>query len=183
MVMYQAAINNFSKRYGFIAFITTSSWMFLSSFEKLRDCLNHAATLYNLVDFGTELFDGKVGHNPIVSWVTRKAHIDYKMTAIRLVDYCYSRRDEKEPEFFNPKNRYTAQQSNFSKIPGSPVAYWVSDRIFDSFCRSKVDSIAFSDGQILTGDNEKYLRMLWEVEATEVRKDGCLLYTSPSPRD
>ena len=133
MVMYQAAINNFSKRYGFIAFITTSSWMFLSSFEKLRDCLNHAATLYNLVDFGTELFDGKVGHNPIVSWVTRKAHIDYKMTAIRLVDYCYSRRDEKEPEFFNPKNRYTAQQSNFSKIPGSPVAYWVSEKIFNIF--------------------------------------------------
>ena len=164
MVMYQAAINNFSKRYGFIAFITTSSWMFLSSFEKLRDCLNHAATLYNLVDFGTELFDGKVGHNPIVSWVTRKAHIDYKMTAIRLVDYCYSRRDEKEPEFFNPKNRYTAQQSNFSKIPGSPVAYWVSEKIFNIFENyTCLESYAVPRQGIITGDNERFLRMWFEV--------------------
>src|SRR5699024_9015738 len=67
---------------------------------------------------------------------------------------------------------YETNQSNFSKIPGSPLAYWVSDSIFNSFCRNKVDSIAFSDGQILTGDNDKYLRMLWEVEATEIRKDG-----------
>ena len=164
MVMYQAAINNFSKRYGFIAFITTSSWMFLSSFEKLRDCLNHAATLYNLVDFGTELLDGKAGHNPIVSWVTRKAHIDYKMTAIRLVDYCYSRRDEKEPEFFNPKNRYTAQQSNFSKIPGSPVAYWVSEKIFNIFENyTCLESYAVPRQGLITGDNERFLRMWFEV--------------------
>ena len=165
MVMYQAAINNFSKRYGFIAFITTSSWMFLSSFEKLRDGLNHAATLYNLVDFGTELFDGKVGHNPIVSWVTRKAHIDYKMTAIRLVDYCYSRRDEKEPEFFNPKNRYTAQQSNFSKIPGSPVAYNFSSQVFDAFDKyERLLEYGITRLGMTTASNETFVRLWHEVE-------------------
>jgi hypothetical protein len=166
MVMYQAAINSFSKRCGFISFITTSSWMFLSSFEKLRDYLSHTATLYNLVDFGTELFDGKVGHNPIVSWVTRKAHVDYKMTAIRLVDYCYSRRDEKELEFFNLKNRYTAQQSNFSKIPGSPVAYWVSEIVFDDFSKGKkIGEFSLVSEGIKSGDNEKYLRLWHEVKA------------------
>ena len=154
MVMYQAAINNFSKRCGFISFITTSSWMFLSSFEKLRDYLSHAATLYNLVDFGTELFDGKVGHNPIVSWVTRKAHVDYKMTAIRLVDYCYSRRDEKEPEFFNLKNRYTAQQSNFSKIPGSPVAYWVGSATLLAFSNQTIGEISEPRMGLTTGNND-----------------------------
>ena len=154
MVMYQAAINNFSKRCGFISFITTSSWMFLSSFERLRDYLSHAATLYNLVDFGTELFDGKVGHNPIVSWVTRKAHVDYKMTAIRLVDYCYSRRDEKEPEFFNLKNRYTAQQSNFSKIPGSPVAYWVGSATLLAFSNQTIGEISEPRMGLTTGNND-----------------------------
>ena len=164
MVMYKATISNFSKPNGFIAFITTSSWMFLSSFEKLRDYLNHAVTLYNLVDFGTELFDGKVGHNPIVSWVTRKAHIDYKMTAIRLVDYCYSRRDEKEPEFFNPKNRYTAQQSNFSKIPGSPVAYWVSEAYRDLYCKGEpLRKYATVFEGLKTRDNERFLRLWHEV--------------------
>ncbi len=163
MVMYQAAINNFSKRCGFISFITTSSWMFLSSFEKLRDYLSHAATLYNLVDFGTELFDGKVGHNPIVSWVTRKAHVDYKMTAIRLVDYCYSRRDEKEPEFFNLKNRYTAQQSNFSKIPGSPVAYWVGSATLLAFSNQTIGEISEPRMGLTTGNNDYYLRFWFEV--------------------
>ena len=72
MVMYKSAICNFAKKEGYIAFITTSSWMFLSSFEKLRSYLNSNVSLYSLVDFGTELFDGKVGHNPIVSWITRR---------------------------------------------------------------------------------------------------------------
>ena len=62
------------------------------------------ADLDSIVDFGTELFEGKVGHNPIVAWVTKKTLTKKKMTAVRLVDYCYSRRDEKETEYFNLKN-------------------------------------------------------------------------------
>lgn len=170
MVMYKAAISNFSKQGGLIAFITTSSWMFLSSFEKLRDYLNHTATLYNLVDFGTELFDGKVGHNPIVSWVTRKAHVDYKMTAIRLVDYCYSRRDEKEPEFFNLKNRYTAQQSNFSKIPGSPVAYWGSESLASAFTNGvSIANIGAPRSGMQTGNNDLFLRLWFEVSFANIK--------------
>lgn len=179
MVMYKAAISNFSKQGGLIAFITTSSWMFLSSFEKLRDYLNHTATLYNLVDFGTELFDGKVGHNPIVSWVTRKAHVDYKMTAIRLVDYCYSRRDEKEPEFFNLKNRYTAQQSNFSKIPGSPVAYWVSEHFYQLFAGDDIGKHFDVKAGMCTGKNEEYI-MLWhelDFSKSSLVREKDYLYT------
>lgn len=129
MVMYKHALADLAKPNRYTAFITTSSWMFLSGFEKLRKFVDSTAAITSLVDFGTELFDGKVGHNPIVSWVTYSANLDYKMTAVRLVEYCYARRDEKEPEFFNRRNRYTAQQSNFSKIPGSPVAYWVSKNV------------------------------------------------------
>lgn len=166
MVVYKTAICNFAKNSGLIAFITTSSWMFLSSFEKLRSFLNNTVSLYNLVDFGTELFDGKVGHNPIVAWVTKKPKLDYNMTAIRLVDYCYSRRDEKESEFFNPKNRYTTQQSNFSKIPGNPITYSVGNNVFGAYDRGvllgKISSI--SEG-VKTGNNEKFLRMWHEIES------------------
>lgn len=161
MVMYKTAISNFAKKGGLIAFITTSSWMFLSSFEKLRSFLNSTVSLYNLVDFGTELFDGKVGHNPIVAWVTRKRKLDYNMTAIRLVDYCYSRRDEKESEFFNSKNRYTTQQSNFSKIPGSLVAYWWSN--YSIFDMPQIRSLYESAGRNKTHNNELYVRNWWEV--------------------
>ena len=153
------------------AMITQHAWMFLSSFEKLRAKLLLKDTV-NMAHLGPRAFE-EIGGEVVqtTSFVLRNSHIpDYKGTYCRLIEP--TTQQGKEEMFLSGENRYTAQQSNFSKIPGSPVAYWVSDRIFDSFCRSKVDSIAFSDGQILTGDNEKYLRMLWEVEATEVRKDG-----------
>ena len=98
MVMFKKMLSKNIKKDGFIAFITTSSWMFLSSFEKLRTFMFEYSSIESIVDFGTELFEGKVGHNPIVAWVNRKSHIAHGITGIRLVDYCYSRRNEKEKE-------------------------------------------------------------------------------------
>ena len=165
MVMYKAAISNFTKTNGFIAFITTSSWMFLSSFERLRNFMNDTLSIYSLVDFGTELFDGKVGHNAIVSWVTRNVHIDYKMIAIKLVEYCYSRRGEKEAEFFNIKNRYIALQSNFSKIPGFRMVYWVSKNFISNFVRGKLIGNQFPVKKGMdTSDNDRFLRFWHEVQ-------------------
>ena len=168
MVMYKHALADLAKPNRYTAFITTSSWMFLSSFEKLRKFVDSTAAITSLVDFGTELFDGKVGHNPIVSWVTYSANLDYKMTAVRLVKYCYARRDEKEPEFFNRRNRYTAQQSNFSKIPGSPVAYWVSSQLFEIFQDNPgLESYAPPKQGLITGDNERFLRIWYEVSVSD----------------
>ena len=164
MVMYKHALRDMCKKNGFVSFITTTSWMFLSSFEKLRDFVLAGYDFESLVDFGTELFEGKVGHNPIVAWVNRKSHTDHAMTGIRLVDYCYSRRDEKETEFFNKKNYYYPKQTNFSKIPGSPVAYWVSRQLFAIFqnCPS-LESYAAPKQGLITGDNDRFLRYWHEV--------------------
>ena len=163
-VMFKKATTDFVKPNGFVSFITTSSWMFLSSFEKFRTFMMHNMALDSIVDFGTELFDGKVGHNPITAWVNRNTKMDFKMTAIRLVDYCYSRRDEKEPEFFKDRNRYIAEQDNFSKIPGSPVAYWISQKILQAFINcSCIGNIARPRIGQNTGDNNRFLRMWYEV--------------------
>lgn len=169
MAMFKQAISSLCKKDGFVAFITTSSWMFLSSFEKLRKYIQASVCIDSLVDYGTELFDGKVGHNPIVSWVARNSKLDYRMTAIRLVDYCYSQRDEKEPEFFNPKNRYTAQQANFSKIPGSPVAYWVSENMIRAFCGNLISDVADTCMGMTTGDNGQFLRLWYEVTFEKIK--------------
>ena len=92
------------------------------------------------------------------------------MTAIRLVDYCYSRRDEKEPEFFKDRNRYVAEQDNFSKIPGSPVAYWLSKNGLSNFEKGiSVDSISdFTGAQHKTADNDRFLRQWWEPSAEKI---------------
>lgn len=168
MVMYKHALRDMCQKNGFVSFITTTSWMFLSSFEKLRSFVLAGYDFESLVDFGTELFEGKVGHNPIVAWVNRKSHTDHAMTGIRLVDYCYSRRDEKETEFFNKRNYHYPKQSNFSKIPGSPVAYWVSEAFYSMFNNAAlVNYMDFKEG-ITTGDNEKYLRFWHEVSFKKV---------------
>ena len=168
MVMYKHALADLAKPNRYTAFITTSSWMFLSGFERLREFVYSTAAITSLVDFGTELFDGKVGHNPIVSWVTYSANLDYKMSAVRLVEYCYARRDEKEPEFFSRKNRYVTQQSNFSKIPGSPVAYWVSKNVQYAYqLGKKINSIATVFEGLKTRDNERFLRLWFEVNNTK----------------
>jgi hypothetical protein len=168
MVMYKHALQDLSKKDGYVAFITTSSWMFLSSFEKLRKYVLNNYDFDSLVDFGSELFDGKVGHNLIVAWVNRNCRTHNKMTAIRLVDYCYGRRGEKETEFFNSANRYTATTDNFAKIPGSPVAYWVSDSFYKIFQYPLFTEYSISDGQNKTGNNDKYLREFWEIDNNAV---------------
>ena len=164
VVMLKRALENFSKINGFISFITTTSWMFLSSFEKIRHFMSNNACIDTLVDFGTELFDGKVGHNPIVAWTNRNRKLNYRMTAIRLVDFCYARRDEKEREFFNKKNYYLAEHDTFSKIPGNPITYWVGEKVFWAFenCPS-LKTIARARSGAKTGKNEIFIMNWWEV--------------------
>ena len=174
MVMYKHALRDMCQKNGFVSFITTTSWMFLSSFEKLRSFVFAGYDFVSLIDFGTELFDGKVGHNPIVAWVNRKSHTDYAMTGIRLVDYCYSRRDEKEPEFFNKRNYHYPKQSNFSKIPGSPIAYWLSDTFVSVFDNQTIGQIAKPRQGLATGCNEIFIRQWYEVA------DGNTCYTAHS---
>ena len=165
MVMYRHAIDDLARETGFVAFITTSSWMFLSSFEKLRVYQQGVSSIRSIIDFGTELFEGKVGHNPIVSWVIAKQRIPhYTLSAVRLVDFCYSRRDEKEPEFFNEKNRYSSQQDDFENIPGLPMAYWVSKGVVDTFKGKKVSDYGSANNGFTTGDNNLFLRFWYEVD-------------------
>lgn len=168
MVMFRHCVDHLAANNGFVAFITTSSWFFLSSFEKLRNHILPCYQIDSIVDYGTELFDGKVGHNPIVSWVLRKHNPCKPLTAIRLVDYCYARRDEKEPEFFDARNRYTAKQENFSKIPGSPVAYWVSENFVRAFDGKKVGDYLNCRSGIMTG-NDDFIKQWYEVYYNNIK--------------
>ena len=168
MIMYKHALRDFCKSKGYVSFITTSSWMFLSSFEKLRLYVMKEYDFNSIVDFGTELFEGKVGHNPIVTWVNRKFNTDSVMTGIRLVDFCYSRREEKKKEFFNLKNYHYVNPSEFSKIPGNPVAYWLPHKVFELYANGKtMEMFAHPKVGMQTSNNDKYLRMWFEIAYNE----------------
>lgn len=165
MVMYKHALDKYTKVDGYVAFITTTSWMFLSSFENLREEVFSNYSIDTLVDFGTELFEGKVGHNSIVAWVTKRTNENAKTLGVKLSNYCYSLRDRKEPEFFNKDNYYYVYREDFEKIPGKPVAYSVTHSAVKCFEDGvRVDSFAFPKQGMATADNNRFLRLWFEVD-------------------
>ena len=85
-------------------------------------------------------------------------------TYIRVTDYKDS--EGKEQGFFKSENRYEAKQDDFEKIPGSPIAYWVSDRVKEIFETSeKLGDISSSSNGIQTGNNDRFLRLWFEVDS------------------
>lgn len=165
----------FCKQDGYCGYMTPFVWMFIKTYEKLREFIIRNKSITTLVQMEYSAFEEATV--PICSFVLNNGKATENGLYFKLSDFKGGMEVQKQKVLEALANKncgyfYETNQSNFSKIPGSPLAYWVSDSIFNSFCRNKVDSIAFSDGQILTGDNDKYLRMLWEVEATEIRKDG-----------
>lgn len=150
---------------GYQAMITQHAWMFLSSFEKLRTKLL-AVDIVNMAHLGARAFE-EIGGEVVqtTSFVIRKSHIaDYKGEYCRLIEP--TSQQGKEDMFLAGENRYAADQSNFSKIPGSPVAYWVSkgfQRLFSSTLGDVCDVKKGSD----TGNNDRYVRNWWEVDVSK----------------
>jgi hypothetical protein len=88
-------------------------------------------------------------------------------TYIRLTDYKSS--DEKEKGFFKPENRYEAKQDDFFKIPGSPIAYWVSDKIKEAFLNgNRIEDISPVRQGFQTGDNDRFLRYWFEINYNDI---------------
>ena len=151
-----------AKKNGYQAMITQHAWMFLSSFEKLRAKLL-AVDIVNMAHLGARAFE-EIGGEVVqtTSFVIRKSHIaDYKGEYCRLIEP--TSQQGKEDMFLAGKNRYAADQSNFSKIPGSPVAYWVSDRVLKLFDGKKIGDIADAKSGMTTTDNTRFLRLWFEV--------------------
>ena len=161
-----------AKKSGYQAMITQHSWMFLSSFEKLRTKLL-AVDIVNMAHLGARAFE-EIGGEVVqtTSFVIRKSHIaDYKGEYCRLIEP--TSQQGKEDMFLTGENRYAADQSNFSKIPGSPVAYWVSQHAFDICTGSQVfEDFATTRAGMITGNNNMFIRLWHEVSWGKV---GILL--------
>lgn len=168
VVFIQKAVGVLSKEDALIAMITTVSWMYLKSFEKFRKYLLHSFQINSIVDFGTELFEGKIGHLPVVTWVNRK-HLPFqKLCGVRLSEYNYSKRKEKHNQFFNKENYHYTDQYDFAKIPGEPVAYWLGDSFMKAFEQGRtLGELTVCRNGMKTGDNERFLRLWWEVNLSK----------------
>ena len=161
-----------AKKNGYQAMITQHAWMFLSSFEKLRTKLL-AVDIVNMAHLGARAFE-EIGGEVVqtTSFVIRKSHIaDYKGEYCRLIEP--TTQQGKEDMFLAGENRYEADQSNFSKIPGSPVAYWVSKQILLPYLTSVklLGDMAAPCAGLATGDNTIFQRSWYEVSFLNIGFD------------
>ena len=157
------------KKAGYMSMINIPVWMFLSSYEKLRESLIAQDTFANMVHFGRGVFGSDFG---TTAFVIAKVHInEYKGTYCRLFEKqgAVDSVETKEKRFLEGMGRFVADQSNFSKIPGSPVAYWVSERVLQSFMFMPSFGNYFEPRQgLATGDDETFLRYWHEVDINKL---------------
>ncbi len=157
-----------AKENGYYAMITQHAWMFLSSYEKLRQKVA-TKTIVNMAHLGARAFDeigGEVVQTTAFVNLNNRVFAN-KGTYVRMIDVVGE--EEKRTLYLSGENRYIAMQENFSKIPGSPVAYWVSVNFVRAFENPKIGDIAYSKQGVATADNNRYLRVWYEVAYSNIK--------------
>ena len=159
----------YTKANGYLAMITQHAWMFLSSFEKLRAKLMEIDTV-NMAHLGARAFE-EIGGEVVqtTAFVMQNRHVHgFKGMYARLIEP--TTQDGKEEMFLDGQNRFSARQDNFEKIPGAPVAYWVSEKMMEAFEKGKAlgDLVVARNG-MKTGDNDRFVRLWWEIS------DKCMM--------
>lgn len=177
--------------YGRYAFIIPPSWMFLSNFELLRRNIIENQTIDSLLHLSRGVFGADFGASSAVIYNTKNP--EACGTYFRLVERTFQEFDQKhlkllfERTLANHDFRYyfkdytkdvedivysengakiyypNVPQSNFEKIPGCPMGYWVGKSFLKIFSNKNLKDLTISDGQTKTGDNNKYLRLWWEI--------------------
>ena len=152
---------------GFQAMITQHSWMFLSSFEKLREKMMLTETV-NMAHLGARAFE-EIGGEVVqtTAFVRCANHVEgYKGTYCRLIEP--TSQQGKADMFISGQNQYHVGQISFSKIPGVPVAYWISPEVLKLFDERTVGSIADAKSGMTTTDNTRFLRLWEEVNCQKI---------------
>lgn len=178
MAAFMERCVNYASNEGKVSMINMQSWMFLSSYEKLRKNLIANYQIDSLLHLGPRTFDEISGDIvQSVAFVFDKVKpvyvgIYFNLTAGKSTS-------EKENIFLSAGNRYIVDnQTQFDKIPGRALSYWVNSNILKCFDADKISKYGISDGQNITGDNAKFLKIIWECNSNHVGKGNKWIPTA-----
>ena len=155
---------------GYMAMINIPVWMFLTSYEDLRRNLIEQSTIYFVIHPGRGVFGSDFGS---VAFVIRNKHIGkFRGSYRRLFENAgdVESVDMREQQFLSGKGQYTADQDDFGRIPGNPIAYWVSKRFIKAFELPHLGTVLFPKTGLTTGDNDTYLKLWFEVSKAQIGK-------------
>lgn len=157
-----------AKTSGYNAMVTMQSWMFLSSFEKMRVRMLREKTICTMAHLGARAFGSISGEvvQTTACVMQNRSPQGYKPAFFRLLE---GGEDEKKAALINSEQRFDAiVQDEFKKIPGSPVAYWLNKTIIDSFEKSNSlgETLAVRGG-MTTANNELFVRLWFEINVSQ----------------
>lgn len=161
-----------TKLEGRCGFFTPYVWMFIQSYEKLRQYLYSQAALETLIQFEYSAFEEATV--PVCTFTFAKRHVNKKGNYLRLVDFRGGMEVQRQKTLeaiadHNCGFYYEQSTDNFAKIPGSPVAYWVSDKLLHDFENKKVSELSAPKVGLQTGENDRFVRMWYEVGSTKIK--------------
>lgn len=158
---------DFTEEHGEAGLMTPFVWMFIGSYEKLRAKLIDEKTITSLIQLEYSGFAGATV--PICTFTYHNSHIDgYEGGYVRLADFT-------GPAVQAPKALeaiqnptcgwfYRRDADTFKQIPGTPIAYWASERLVEDFRIGKpIGQLVSMSGGLKTGNNDRFLRLWWEV--------------------
>jgi len=158
---------DFTKENGYLGFMTPFVWMFIKSYEKLREYIINNKSIATLVQMEYSAYEEATV--PICSFVLKNEHSNALGYYFRLSDFKGGMEVQKQKVLEAITNKecgyfYETSSSNFTKIPGSPIAYWVSDLFLDSYKNKKLEDIkCYARNGITTGENDLFIRLWFEV--------------------
>ena len=160
-----------TKKKGYLGFMSPFVWMFIKSYEELRKIFIEQKTISSLVQLEYSGFEDATV--PICTFVLQNSYTDKKGEYIRLSDFKGAKNQPiKTLEAIQNPNcgwRFQAKQKDFEKIPGSPIAYWVSDKVREIFEKNqKLGEIADLKNGFTTGNNDLFLRLWNEVSFIKI---------------
>ena len=156
-----------TKKSGYCGFFTPYVWMFIQSYEKMRNYLYTQATIETVIQFEYSAFEEATV--PVCTFAFQNRHVNKKGYYLRLVDFRGGMEVQRQKTLEAIDNHncgfyYEQSTDNFSKIPGSPMAYWLENTIYDFYRREGVlaSHISSQVGTTL-GDNAQFMRLWYEV--------------------
>ncbi len=156
-----------TKKSGYCGFFTPYVWMFIQSYEKMRNYLYTQATIETVIQFEYSAFEEATV--PVCTFAFQNRHVNKKGCYLRLVDFRGGMEVQRQKTLEAIDNHncgfyYEQSTDNFSKIPGSPMAYWLENTIYDFYRREGVlaSHISSQVGTTL-GDNAQFMRLWYEV--------------------
>ena len=156
-----------AKDVGLNAMVTMQSWMFLSSFQKMRERMLREKTITTMAHLGARAFGSISGEvvQTTACVLQNRSPQGYKPVFFRLLD---GGEPEKRTALANGEKRFdTTTQDECKKIPGSPVAYWVSESMRAAFASfPRLDNFASPRKGMVTADNLRFIRCWHEVSAS-----------------